>query len=178
MENTHFHILTGGPGSGKTTVLQELGHMGYHVVQEVARGIIQRQIATNGTALPWADTSRYVRLMFLRSVADFEEFCHLRTPCFFDRGIIDTLGYCQLIHQPFPSGAENAACRYRYNQRVFLFPFWEEIYVTDNERKQDMEEAKRTAYTLQTTYEKYGYQILSVPFLPPRERAEWLLAHL
>ena len=50
--------------------------------------------------------------------------------------------------------------------------------MTDNERKQDMEEAKRTAYTLQTTYEKYGYQILSVPFLPPRERAEWLLAHL
>lgn len=93
MENANFYIFTGGPGSGKSTVLDLLGNMGYRIVREVARDIIRNQVKTRGDALPWDNTVRYARLMLLRSVVDFEEMAHVPTPCFFDRGIIDTLGY-------------------------------------------------------------------------------------
>lgn len=42
----------------------------------------------------------YARLIFFHSVMDFEGYAHVRQPCFFDRGIIDVLGYCRLIDIP------------------------------------------------------------------------------
>lgn len=57
---------------------------------------------------------------------------------------------------------------------VFLFPFWEDIYVQDMERKQDKEEAQDTCRVLRETYEEWGYQILTVPFGTPEEREEWI----
>lgn len=37
MENRNFYIFTGGPGSGKSTVLEILKNKGYLTVNEVAR---------------------------------------------------------------------------------------------------------------------------------------------
>ena len=62
MENANFYIFTGGPGSGKSTVLDLLGNMGYRIVREVARDIIRNQVKTRGDALPWDNTVRYARL--------------------------------------------------------------------------------------------------------------------
>lgn len=47
MKNDNYYILTGGPGSGKTTVLNLLADMGYLTMKESAREIIQRQVETD-----------------------------------------------------------------------------------------------------------------------------------
>lgn len=47
-----YYVLTGGPGTGKTTLLNELGQQGYITVPEVARDIIKHQVLNKGTALP------------------------------------------------------------------------------------------------------------------------------
>lgn len=39
--NANYYIFTGGPGSGKSTVLNILENMGYMTVREVARDIIK-----------------------------------------------------------------------------------------------------------------------------------------
>ena len=144
----------------------------------MARDIIRNQVKTRGDALPWDNTVRYARLMLLRSVVDFEEMAHVPTPCFFDRGIIDTLGYARLIDIPVTTCMEEAARAYRYNRTVFLFPFWEEIYTRDAERKQEVEEARRTFIALKKEYEHFGYQTIEVPLLSPSERAEWILGQI
>lgn len=71
MVNVNFYIFTGGPGSGKSTVLEILKNKGYLTVKEVARDIIKKQVDTKGDAVPWDNTVRYADLMLLRSVADF-----------------------------------------------------------------------------------------------------------
>ena len=178
MINANYYIFSGGPGSGKSTVLNILEDMGYITVKEVARDIIQNQVRTSGDAVPWNNTIRYSHLMLLHSIVDFEEFIHIDKPCFFDRGIIDTLGYARLIDIPITSDMKDAANKYRYNHKVFLFPFWKEIYVNDKERKQNLDEAERTFWTLKEEYEKFGYSTIHVPFLTPQKRANWILEHL
>lgn len=178
MKNLNFYIFTGGPGSGKSTVLEILKGKGYMTVEEVAREIIKKQVDTNGDAVPWGNIVRYANLMLFKSIFDFEELIHIERPCFFDRGIIDTLGYARLINIPITSRMNKVANIYRYNSKVFLFPFWQEIYVNDAERKQNPEEARETCRILKETYENYGYEIVNVPLLSPKERAEWILQNI
>ena len=62
----------------------------------------------------------------------------------------------------------------RYNSNVFLFPFWDEIYLNDDERKQDRIKAKETADMVERVYTDLGYNVMKVPFLSPIKRSEWI----
>ena len=158
MQKSNFYVLTGGPGSGKTSVLQELERRGYICIPEVARPIIKEQISINGDALPWKNREKYSELMLQHSVRDFIQYQNEDNICFFDRGIPDTYGYCLLIRQ-----------------QIFIFPFWKEIYETDSERKQDTREAEETFYQLKSAYESLGYQTCILPRIPVNQRADFIL---
>ena len=82
MRNRNLYVLTGGPGGGKSTVLDILDGMGYHTVREAGRKIIRSQAETGGNAVPWADTARYARLMSLQSRNDFESTRTSANPAF------------------------------------------------------------------------------------------------
>ena len=68
-----------------------------------------------------------------------------------------------------------AAVVYR---RAYLSFFRANKKSKDSERKQDVDEAKRTFFALKKEYEKFGYKTIEVPFLTPQERAQWLLNNL
>lgn len=176
--NSNLHVFTGGPGSGKTTVLEKLAGMEYPTVSEVGRGIIQRQEAIGGKAVPWSDKGRYAHLMFLHSMADFLEYAEVRKPCFFDRGILDTLGYARLCDLPVPDEWERVAADFRYGGHIFIFPPWEDIYRHDKERKQDFREAQATYEVMLQVYGEHGYTPCLVPFLSPEERVQWIVERI
>lgn len=75
--NHNYYVFTGGPGSGKTTVLNLLEDMGYFIVKESARDIIRNQVETGGDAVPWMNIPRYADLMLLHTIVDFEEYIHV-----------------------------------------------------------------------------------------------------
>lgn len=54
-----FHVITGGPGSSKTTLIDMLASQGFHHMPEAGRAIIRDQVAISGTALPWANRAVY-----------------------------------------------------------------------------------------------------------------------
>jgi len=170
-------VITGPPGSGKTTMLRELEQLGFVCMPEVARQIIQEQVRTGGTALPWSDREEYTRLMLKRSIESYQQTPSSQ-PTFADRGIPDTLGYARLIALGDEREIRDACVRYRYASPVFVTSPWEEIYETDTERKQDFAEVVRTFHFLTRTYEECGYALLEVPQAPPRERALFVLEHI
>jgi len=71
--NPNLFVISGGPGSGKTTVLRELAKFGFQHAPEVARQIIREQIQAGGTALPWGDRGAYTELMLQRSIESFRD---------------------------------------------------------------------------------------------------------
>ncbi|GAB6264489.1 hypothetical protein PSSHI_47330 [Photobacterium sp. R1] len=62
-----------------------------------------------------------------------------------------------------------------YNQNVFIFPPWESIYKNDVERQQDFIEAVATYQEMLYAYEKFGYDLVEVPKVSLRKRAEFIL---
>ncbi|MFD1631045.1 AAA family ATPase [Pseudopedobacter beijingensis] len=175
--NNNFYILTGGPGSGKTTLLKELEKRGYETVGEAGRDIMQDQIATNGIALPWKNNQQYSKLMLEKSVKDYLEKADTETRnlVFFDRGILDTVGYMELTNQQVTEKADALARKYNYNTKVFVFPPWKEIYENDEERKQSWEEAVATYNQIKKTYTEYGYETIDVPKDSLANRADFLM---
>ena len=50
--NTKLYIITGGPGAGKTTLIEALAIKGLKTFMESAREIIKDQLRIQGEALP------------------------------------------------------------------------------------------------------------------------------
>ena len=84
-------------------------------------------------------------------------------PVFFDRGVVDVVGYLRLVGLSTPKHVQDAAEVFRYNRIAFVAPPWKEIYQRDRERKQDFAEAVRTYKTIVTTYVDYGYELVEMP---------------
>jgi predicted ATPase len=177
IENENFYILTGGPGSGKTSILEVLKKE-FQCIDEVARQIIQEQVKIDGDAVHWKDQRKFLDLMLSLSIFTYEQVNEKNKPVFFDRGIPELIGYCHLIHHPVPPYLVNAAKIYRYNKKVFITPPWQEIYQNDEERKQDWREAVETYDRIADAYSNAGYKLLEIPKAPITKRVEFILEQI
>jgi predicted ATPase len=171
----YFYILTGGPGSGKSSLIEALHRQGYARSIEAGRGIIQDQVAIGGRALPWSDPLLFAEMMLSWEMRSYQIAQESSGPAFFDRGVPDVLGYLRLLDIPAPEHMRKAAEVFRYNRTVFIAPPWREIFCQDRERKQDFGEAVRTYESMIATYTDFDYELVEVPRLPLEERLSFIL---
>ena len=170
----NFFVLTGGPGVGKTTLVDHLAALGERVVPENARAVIRDELAARGDGVPWRDNDRFVALTTARDIADFDALANETRRVFFDRGLMDMYG----ANGATPTSELIQAIRIRrYNARVFVLPPWREIYETDAERRQDWPEAEAAFGSIVTMLPRLGYQPLVVPTGPVEQRAGFILAN-
>ena len=173
-----FFIVTGGPGSGKTTLIEALARAGFAVAAEAGRGVIREQQANGGGALPSLDPLAFAAAMLARDLAAYDAYRDADGPVFFDRGIPDVVGYLRLEGLAVPADVLRAARAKRYRRRVFVCPPWPDIYVTDDERKQTPEVAARTCQTMIETYDGFGYDLVEVPRAPVVARLSFVLERI
>lgn len=171
-----FHIITGGPGSGKTTLIDALAAKGIRHMPEAGRAIIRDQVAIGGTALPWADRAAFAELMLGWELRSWHEAGELPDPVIFDRGVPDVIGYLRLCGLPVPGHVLKASKLFRYAPRVFIAPPWREIFAADAERRQDFAEAEATHAAMVETYAGLGYELVPLPLAPIAERTRFVLA--
>ncbi len=170
----NFFLLTGGPGVGKTTLLEHLAARGERCVEETHRRVIREQVAAGGSAVPWLDQQAYGERTAREDVAIFDAMADVEERVFFDRGIPDTGGPG---YEP-PAWHIKALRTRRYNPRVFVPPPWREIYVQDAERKQTFEECLATHEAILEAYGALGYQPVLLPLTDVEARAEFVLAQV
>lgn len=174
----HMFVVTGGPGSGKSTLIDALHGEGFRTMPEAGREIIRDQVQTGGTALPWADRAMFAELMLSRELRSWHEASALGTLVLMDRGVADVVGYLTLCGLPVPTHVEAAAKKYRYNRMVFIAPYWDAIFGQDAERKQDEEEAEATGRVMADTYARFGYRLVELPRVSVKKRVAFVMDHL
>ena len=173
-----YFVITGGPGSGKTALIEALRSRGYACSNEAGRVIIQDQVAIDGRALPWRDPLLFAELMLSMDMRSYRLVPQSVGPAFFDRGIPDVLAYLRLMNVPAPEHMHNAARTLTYNHSVFIAPPWREIFRQDQERKQDFDEAIRTYQALVATYAALGHELVEIPRLPLDDRVSFILTRV
>lgn len=162
--------ITGGPGAGKTTLVEALAKAGFSTVPEAGRTILEKQRRSGGTATHDGDRLRYAELQLQRCIADHEAAQALRPPVWFDRSIVDVHGYYLLIGEPVPDRVKRACETHRYAENALLAPFWAEIFCNDDLRRQDQSEARATEEAMREAYAANGYRLIELPKIGIEER--------
>lgn len=80
-----FHIITGGPGSGKTTLIETLGRRGFARSVEAGRSILMDQMAIGGNAVHWGDQRTFAELMLQHEMRSYHIAEEEEGPVLFDR---------------------------------------------------------------------------------------------
>lgn len=101
-DKTRRIVLTGGPGSGKSTLIDVLHRRGFPHSQEAGRAIIQDQVSIGGHALPWGDRQAFAERMLDWELRSWREATG-ETCWFFDRGLPDIAGYLTLCGLSIPA---------------------------------------------------------------------------
>lgn len=163
-------VITGGPGTGKTSLVKSLEVNGYLCFHEIIRdmtfealnGSDPSDFATNPLAFvkdPYKFNQRILegRLKQFHSAAESG-----RNEVFFDRGIPDVLAYMDYFKQDYERYFVEACEKHRYDE-VIILPPWEQIYISDNERFESFEEARAIHEELVNTYHNFGYNPMIMP---------------
>lgn len=167
-------VITGGPGSGKTTLIDALGNMGYPVHQERARELIKDADLGLHRSSPWLDHKDFADKVFEARMKDYEQ-AEFGSFNFYDRGLPDTLAYLKRDGHSIPDDWISLVMAHRYEKTVFIAPPWEEIYSADKERKETTDELESIHEHLFDTYENLGYQLIELPKASVESRQQFII---
>ncbi|HSI68768.1 MAG TPA: ATP-binding protein [Gillisia sp.] len=171
-------VITGGPGTGKSSVIKHLELMGHICFHEVSREITAAAQKEGITQLFLEKPILFSeKLLEARVIQHKEATVAEGTAVFLDRGIPDVVAYMEYFGTNYPEKFHHA-CRNHNYDRIFLLPPWEDIYITDNERYESFEQALLIHDYLKKTYLSYGYEPMEVPKSSIENRSDFILNNI
>ncbi|HVF19137.1 MAG TPA: AAA family ATPase [Mycobacteriales bacterium] len=170
-----LHVLTGGPGGGKTTLVERLAALGYATTPEAGRAILRDQAAIGGPLRPEVDPVAFLEAILQWELRSYRWAAATEGPVFLDRGVPDVAGAYRQLGRPVPAHVTAAVAAFRYAPAVFVAPPWPDIYVHDEERKHSWESAVRTYEVMVEAYGAAGYELVELPRMPVEDRVAFVL---
>lgn len=171
-------VITGGPGTGKSSIIKTLEHQGYECLHEVSREITIAAQREGITQLFLEQPVLFSKKLLEARIDQYHEASSIQSDMvFIDRGIPDVVAYMDYFGTSYPSEFKEACIKYKYHH-VFLLPPWREIYLTDNERYESFDQAVEIYEQLKLSYLLNGYATLEVPMDSVAQRCEFILNNL
>lgn len=156
-------VIIGGPGTGKSSIIEGLVAKGYCCYPEISREVTLEAQKRGIEQLFLEDPLLFSQMLLDGRIRQFNSAQNEPHQwVFIDRGIPDVVAYMDYIGDDFPEHF-NKACLENVYTKIFMLPPWEEIYESDSERYENFEQAKTIHKHLIKTYTDYGYNVIEVP---------------
>lgn len=165
--------LVGGPGCGKTTLLEALAKKGFKTLSESSTMVI-RDERVLGNNEPWKQRELFQRkilncqLELLTSVKDADGLV------FSDRGIPDGIAYFYFDAQEPFNELRSASQNIRYDY-VFMLDFLGDYNLDNTIRHEAQDEALKIHALIKKVYEDLGYTLIVVPAMSVEDRISFVL---
>jgi predicted ATPase len=173
--NTKKIVITGGPGTGKTTIINEFIQRNYNCLEEISRQVILEAQKKGIDQLFLTEPLLFSDMLLDGRKEQFESIKDTEADfVFYDRGIPDVVAYMDYLKTDYPNRFNEACINYKYDH-VFILAPWQEIYISDNERYENYEQAVEIHHHLIAAYARYGYALHDVPFGPVESRADYII---
>lgn len=170
----HWYVITGGPSSGKTTILKELEKIGYIIYPEAARVLIDEEMA-KGKSLKEirGDEAKFQRKV-LKIKIGVERAAPKDKIVFFDRAIPDSIAYYQICGLNPKEVLQ--FCQKKAYRKIFLF---EKLsFNQDYARVEDSKTIEKLNALLRESYKNLGYEVIEIPAVPIEKRVKKILSEI
>lgn len=168
-------MVTGGPGTGKSSIIDELIKRGFTCFNEFSRQVTLEAQKKGIEQLFLTDPFSFSKRIIEGRQKQYEQAEYSNQELvFLDRGVHDVLAYMDFKGDVYPKYFNDIckSCAYDF---VFILKPWESIYTSDNERYENFEQATLIHDHLLRTYKRYFYDLLDVPFDTVENRANHIL---
>lgn len=173
-------ILTGTPGSGKTSIIRALEMQGHFVIEEAATDVIAHEQHL-GNLEPWMQPYFINSIVGLQKQRQMQASCSKTDLQFYDRSPLCTYALTLYLgYEPssnLMAELERIEREKTYEKRVF---FIDNLgFCTPTEaRKITFEQSLAFEKIHLETYDKFGYECVRIPIVSIQERVGFLLCEL
>jgi len=164
-------IVSGGPGVGKTSVINKLRERGYNALEEAARKVATEDNRFSGKSINEIDRRPFQEAIFELQKKLFD--VSPQETWFSDRGFGDTIGYYPVIGYEAPQSMVNYA-KEHIPDYVFILDLLPEME-KDNFRQDSLDDQKRLQESFIQVYEGLSCDVIQVPVMSVSKRADYIL---
>ena len=168
-------VITGAPGTGKSTIIHHLESLGYTCMHEISREVTKEAQRLGTEQLFLTEPLLFSDKLLEGRIKQFKESEQYSDQwIFFDRGIPDVQAYLNYIGEDYPKEYSRKGNKYKYDL-IFLMPPWEAIYTNDNERYESFEQSLAIHNHLERMYKHFGYRVVEVPHGSVEQRTKHII---
>jgi predicted ATPase len=171
---TNWHVITGAPCSGKTTLIRLMADKGLETVPEIGRRYVEREVARGRTLKEIRANNVAFNCVIKDLTLESERGLRPLDVNFLDRGFPDCLAFWRLAGQN-PNEILPECFHHRYASVFVLDRF---PVMKDAARIEDDTIAEFLDKWHPLDYNALGYDVVRVPVLPPDERLAFILGRL
>lgn len=153
------YVLTGGPNSGKTSVINRLREKKFDVLDETAREAIRCLPCKPQNELEFIELEKRIFTMQLTEEARIDSKPGIK---FLDRGLPDIIAYCLLNALSIPKDFANRELFSNRYAGIFILERMPFLQDGGRIEKNDFE-AQRAHERIIEAYRGYGYSLIQVP---------------
>ena len=172
---TNWYVITGGPGSGKTTTVNLLKERGYITTMEHARHFLDTQRLKGRTIEEVRKNQQEFQLGVLDMQIEQENEIAPDVFVFLDRAIPDALAYYRFLNLTPDEKLTKALSTVSY-KKVFILDCLP--LVNDYARNENADAQKKIHALITEVYESLPFPVVHVPVLPPEQRVDFILKNL